>query len=320
MLPRYLFVLLSLTAFQLGCAASAVQPLQATEGRSSGIAVKELTASDYSASLDLLALGYRDGTIEVRTPAPHHLLMRGKHQSAIANLALSPDHTRLASLDRLGTLAVSVLETGELQVLSDDGPQRAADGAMMGLSWDGSGRRIATALSGRVRVVDLADESRLEVELEQPVAALTFTPDGKQLVVAGSRLEVLSLPGLKRVRSIEIPRGPRAVRVTDVRYSPDGGVLGVLMLGGAAFVDVASDQLEVEHFSSFDPVGLRFGPDGRVLLFGRKALYVGPPSVKGVEAAAHQLNGGLAGVEFRKDGSLLFVGDAQDAELAALLD
>jgi hypothetical protein len=176
------------------------------------------------------------------------------------------------------------------------------------------------AVGGRVRVLDLAAEKRTEVELDQPVTALTFTPDGQRLVAAGLRITVLMLPDLKVADNIDIPKGQRDVRITDVRYSSDERLLGVLMLGGAAFIDVESGQVDVAHFSSFDPVGLRFGPDGRALLFGRQSLYLGPASAQGVEAAARQLSGDLSDVEFRKDGTLLFVGNTEDAELAALLE
>jgi hypothetical protein len=66
------------------------------------------------------------------------------------------------------------------------------------------------------------------------------------------------------------------------------------------------------------PVGLRFASDGRVAIFGRRALYVGPPSAADVPVGLRKTAGELWDVEFRQDGSLLFVGDAADAELASL--
>jgi WD40 repeat protein len=317
---RRIFTLLLLTGTCLGCASGPVQPLREPAQNKSKIAVSELTASDYSAGVDVLALGYRDGSFEVRTPAPHHLLSRGKHESAIANLALSPDGMRLATVDEMGTLAVSVLESGQLRVLSADARLRGAPGTIIGLSWDRASQRLAVAVGTLVRVIDLETETKHEAELEQAVTALAFTPDGKQLVAASRRVQFLSLPDLRVARSVDLSQGGRALQITDVRFSQDGRVLGVLMLGGAAFVDTGTGQLDVAHFRNFDPVGLRFGADGRVLVFARRSLYVGPPEAKQVEAAAHPLSGDLSDVEFRKDGSLLFVGDAEDAELASLLE
>lgn len=316
---RRIFRLLLLAATCLGCASGSVQPLQEPGENKSPIDVSKLTASDYSAGVDVLALGYRDGSFEVRTPAPHHLLSRGKHESAIANLALSPDGMRLASVDELGTLADSVLESGQLSVL-DDARLRGAPGTIVGLSWDQASRRLAVAVGTRVNVIDLETGTKHEAELEQAVTALAFTPDGKQLIAASRRVQFLSLPDLRVTRSIDLSQDRRALQITDVRFSHDGRLLGVLMLGGAAFIDIGTGQPDVAHFRSFDPIGLRFGADGRVLVFGRRALYVGPPAAKQVEAATHALNGDLSDVEFRKDGSLLFVGDAEDAELASLFE
>jgi WD40 repeat protein len=280
----------------------------------------ELSASDYAPSLDMLALGYRDGTFEVRSPAPRHLLSRGKHASAIAKLSLSRDGTRLASIDRLGTLAISELESGALGVLDDDQRLRSASGTQVGLAWDPASHVIAVAVGNHLRVLDVGRNDGHELVLDEAATALAFTPDGTHLVAAGRQLRFLSLPELKPKRTVAVPLANRETRVTDLRFSPDGQRLGVLLTGGAALVDVASDQVEASYFSELNPIGLRFASDGRLLIFGRRALYVGAASLTSVEGSTHQLQGELSDVQFRKDGSLLFLGDAEDVELATLLE
>src|SRR5882724_10962615 len=74
--------------------------------------LENLWATDYSAHLDLLALGYTDGTFEMRCPAPGHVLSRGKHGATVVNLALSPDGQRLVSADKNGVIALSEVQSG----------------------------------------------------------------------------------------------------------------------------------------------------------------------------------------------------------------
>src|SRR5262245_56295144 len=103
----------------VACSPSGVQPLESPDQVERKLVPSSVTASDYAPRLDVLALGFDDGTFEVRSPAPHHVLSRGKHRSGNLNLALSPDGTKLASLDKQGTLALSLVENGELAVLAD---------------------------------------------------------------------------------------------------------------------------------------------------------------------------------------------------------
>src|SRR5688572_27067328 len=94
-----------------GCASGGVQALESPAEQDSQAIAKPVTASDYSAHLDVLALGFKDGTFEVRSPAPRHVLGRGRHTAEVVNLALSRDGAKLATADALGKLALSAVES-----------------------------------------------------------------------------------------------------------------------------------------------------------------------------------------------------------------
>jgi hypothetical protein len=124
----------------------------------------------------------------------------------------------------------------------------------------------------------------------------------------------------RRLLTPELSSDGRASTVTDLRFSPDGRSLGVLMLGGVAFVDVASQSFDFAELPQLAPAGLRFASDGRVAVFGRRAVYTGRPDPAAMEANRHTTRGTLHDVEFRRDGSLLLVGDGIEEELATLLE
>jgi hypothetical protein len=245
------------------------------------------------------------------------VLSRGKHGFEVVNVALSSDAKKLATADAMGTLALSAVESGELEVLSSSLPLES--NGLVGLAWDSVGRRLAVCAGTLIRIVDTESGSVRETQMGENVRAVAFAPDGARLVAAGRSLHFLNLADLRVAEKHDLtPNAPNA-KITDIRFSPDGRLLGILMLGAAGFFDVESKQAEVAELRGINPVGLRFASDGRVAIFGRRALYVGPPIAKDAAQGAQATNGELWDVEFRKDGSLLFVGAAADAELAALL-
>jgi WD40 repeat protein len=304
-----------------GCGSGAVVSLQSVERSEPSAASAGVTASDYVSKLDLLAVGYRDGAFELRSPAPDHVLSRGKHPSSIVNLALSPDGARLATIDATGTLAVSDVQSGELHEIDGDSFVPIAPASLLGLAWDPAGERLAIAAGLRVRVLDLAQGTRREVMLAEQVAAVAYAHDGKQLVVVGQRLHLLDAERLSQQRELTLPPRPangRAFTVTDARFSPDDSRLAVLLLGGLALVDVTSGEVQLAELRELDPVGVRFAADGKIAVFGRHGLYVGEADAQRMPTAAHEVKGELADVEFRKDGSLLFLGAVEDTEQALL--
>jgi hypothetical protein len=270
-----------------GCTASAVrglEPVPATDAVTGKTSPTDVTASDYAPRLDLLALGYGDGRFEVRSPAPGHLLASGKHEERIMNLVLSRDGQRLATCDRGGVIAVSTVQSGELELLPNAPGQDVGLTEPIGLAWDARGARLAIAANGLVRVTDLAAGTSREARIDAGAHAVAFSPDERELVVAGSGLTFLRLPALSLERQIPLPQAPGVAgppEAADVRYSPDGQSLGVLTMNGVAFVDLASGKLEAAFPQRLSPVGLRYAEDGRILLFGRRSMYMGEPPSHG---------------------------------------
>jgi WD40 repeat protein len=320
---RTFTLVLALASF--GCAAGPVQGLAPPESGAQAPMTGVATATDYAPNVDVLALGYHDGSFEVRSPAPLHVLSRGRHEAPIVNVALSKDARKLATVDAAGHVAISTVEDGTLERLDDLDVASSAFIAglpALGLSWDPSGKRLALASGKLVRVVDVEACTTTETKLPADATALAFSPDGRELVAAGSDVYFLSLPDLGVQKRLPAPRASTkaAGLVTDVRFSPDGRALGIVTLGGVAFLDVAASRLDFAELPRLKPVGLRFADDGRVAVFGRGAVYAGEPRLERMDEASHATRGKLTDVEFRRDGSLLVLGQGVEEELAALLE
>jgi hypothetical protein len=307
----------------LGCGA-AVQGLSDYTGPSKDFHAGSVTASAYVPRLDLLALGYRDGTLELRAPAPRHLLSSGRQQSTISSLALSPNGERLASVDARGAVLISEVADGtyrRFEIDTSSAPS-APRGPIVGLAWDQDGRRLAVAAGTRLQLIDTRGDTSCETVLAEPVGAVAFSTRAQEIVAAGRRLTFLSVPELEQLRQVELPgfdTSSNASSATDVRFSLDGALLGVVLPGGVAFMDLQSTKLDAAPLPKLDPIGLRFDDTGKVVVFGRRGIYLGQPKAAEIEGASRETQGELAAVEFRQDGSLLLLGDVADAEVAALL-
>lgn len=317
-----------LVVFALGwlpsaCSSAGVEGLEARDPDSAPLTnpVRDVVASDYAARVDLLALGYADGRFEVRSPAPHHVLSRGKHAGTILNVALSPNGRFLATADARGDVAISEIASGSYGVLPK---LTQGDLKAVGLAWDTTSKRLAIAAGSQVRVVEPESGASMEKSYRMRLSAAAFNPAVDELLVAGDELAHLSLPGLKLLRRTQPPSigggGEHEGNVLDVRFSRDGRWLGVLTRDGVALLDVPAGTASSADLTDMAPVGLRFGADGRLAVFGRGALYVGSASTAEIRGGIRRTSGTLWDVEFRQDGSLMLLGDEVDAELASLLE
>ena len=303
-------------------ALTPVDDAQEARAASATVQLEGLLASDYSPHLDVLALGYADGSFEVRCPAPQHVLSRGKHEAMVVNVALSPDGQRLVTADRNGIIALSEVQSGELELLPQAPGADVGLRTPVGLAWDSAGKQLAIGSGQFVRVVRIDTGASQQATLSEGANAVAFSPDGAELAVGGERLTFLSLPELKEKRRFALPREDgrqNAPETLDLRYSRDGRWLGVLLQGGVALIELASGATQKAFASDLGPGGLRFANDGRLALFGRSSLYVGPISASDIQAGTRTTAGKLWDVEFRQDGSLLFLGEDLDADLEANL-
>jgi hypothetical protein len=152
---------------------------------------------------------------------------------------------------------------------------------------------------------------------------VVFSKDDRELAVGGKRVTIHSASDLRETRRLALPteHGWQAERpnVLDLRYSPDGSKLGALLDVGVALFDVKTGQVEAALVKDLKAVGLRFASDGRVAVFARDALYIGPANAEQLKAGVHKIDGTLWDVEFRRDDSLLFLGDGINADEEALL-
>jgi WD40 repeat protein len=304
--------------------AGGVQALSPVEGPQGANATSQSpTASDYSAHLDLLALGYHDGSFEVRSPAPQHVLSRGQHDAAIENLALTADGQRLATVDRAGVLAVSEIGTGDLKVLPSAPSTDVGVVVPIGLAWDHAGKRLAVTAAGILRVIEVDSGKSKQANVDTDDNAVAFSKDDRELAIGGKRITLHRASDLRETRRLPLPTeyGWQAEHpnVLDLRYSPDGSKLGALLDVGVALFDLKTGQVEAALVKDLKAVGLRFASDGRLAVFARDALYIGPANAEQLKAGVHKIDGTLWDVEFRRDDTLLFLGDGINADEEALL-
>lgn len=309
----------------LGCSAGGVQALVPTEAGTAAVnGGMEPAAADYSAHLDLMALGYDDGSFEVRSPAPQHVLSRGKHEAGIVNVAVSFDGQRLATADRAGVVAVSETGSGELEMLPRAASAEVGLVAPIGLAWDHAGKQLAVASQNVVQVTRIDSSETKRVQLDFDVQAVAFAVDDRELVVGGTRVSFLSLPDLKETRRLELPTedGWQAEHphVLDLRFNADGSTLGALLDVGIALFDLRAHRVEAALMKDVKVVGLRFASSGKIAVFGRQALYIGPPEAEALKRDLHKTDGRFWDVEFRRDDSLLFFGNGIEGDVEALLE
>jgi WD40 repeat protein len=300
-ISRAFFACFLSAGLMLGCGASEFKALGSVECVPRGAA--SVTASDYDAGHDTVALGYRDGSFELRRGATE-VFACGGHSVPISNVAFSPDGAVLASGDIVGRVALSHVEERKTEPLVELASE------IFGLAFSPSGSLIALSAGPEVMLIDRSGTRVARASLPEDVGAVTFSRDGKMLIAASRSITFLSVPNLRMERSVTLrPEGSRerGEPATDVRFSPNGRRLGVLLLGGVAVLDLDTWRLAIETAIGWDPVGLRFAPNGRMAVFGRDRLYVGPAEPDRLANESFAPSGELADVEFRRDGKLLFV-------------
>jgi len=176
-------------------------------------------------------------------------------------------------------------------------PLAGLTGAVLGLSWRGTGRVLAAVDStGAIPRWDLTDPA-LPVPLGLPMAvpgtaSVTFGPDGLTLYTEGG--------GELRVWTVTDPAAPvlavGPLTATAFALSPSGRLLAVASNGRVQVLDAAS-RAAVSEFADPDATALTFRDD-RTLLSGTdggvvRSWPVTGPTVPGVRAYAVKADGTL---------------------------
>ena len=197
---------------------------------------------------------------DVQTWRPLPLI--GKHDGGVSGLSFSPDGGRLASIGRLGSLMVWDAGAGELEWKSPG--IRDVTGAS--ICFAPNGATLATSVWDRFTIWDLAAQrARAGGTLSDNICALSFSPDGRWLALAGCDHSI-TLWDTDRKRVARALAGHRAA-VVGLAVHPDDQVIASCSYDGSAKLwqfPLRGDfrRLKVQ----FDTVHcVQFSPDGRLL-------------------------------------------------------
>lgn len=170
----------------------------------------------------------------------------------VAGVALSPDGSRVAALDRQGRVHVRDVASGSSRALSVPG-RRARDLVFL------SSGELVIAAEGDLLVFDGALEKTTR-EIAATVGAigrLALSPDGRRIAVAGARIEIRDSATLEV--STRLPGHGGAVQL--VAFRQDGRTLATSGADRAVRVWDLGSGLELLHFDCGKLTSLEFSPD-----------------------------------------------------------
>jgi WD40 repeat protein/tRNA A-37 threonylcarbamoyl transferase component Bud32 len=220
------------------------------------------------------------------------LTLRG-HAAAVTAVAFRPDGRRLASGSADGSVFIWDTTSGETVIT-----WRCHAGAVTGLAFDPSGRQLVSTGSGKpaggeLKLWDaakgktlasqtLASQTWMDPEEADPLgrlAAVSFSPDGRQLVTASHNGYVLFWDAAalnKRPTSFPFEeQNTRTVPWTSVTFSADGQWVGAGSSNGVVRAwgkSTLQERLTSQAFITPNENGVSSvafgGPDGRILAAG----------------------------------------------------
>jgi WD40 repeat protein len=227
------------------------------------------------------------------------------HPGGVSASVLSPDGKWLATA---ASQSVILWDAKTGQAIRRFAAVRANFHGGMSLAFAPDGTRLAAGggLSGDLFVWDPARGKELHhsAGTKAQTDVVTFTPDGKELIVSrGKATEILDATNWKVVRTI-----PSASRL----YSPVGPTLiGSTDIGGRVYlVDPLGKRAPTMLNVDTHPSGIALAPDGKTLaafsVFGRLELWSIPD---GEKLKAAEVNGDVtaAVMSFTPDGKYLFL-------------
>jgi WD40 repeat protein len=227
--------------------------------------------------------------------------------TALAELSSNP-HRALADAVGAARLAPGARSEEVLrQALIADRLRRVlpAGGPVSVVAYDrgGSGRMLAAGADRHVRIYSAHGLLDRTLSLGGPVAAASFSPDGRLVLAAGGREAVLwSAATGARIRSLRLTRA-----ATSAMFSPDGRLILTTSLGGATLWRIATGR-RVALLQQRPVVAGTFSPGGRLVatLDASKPQ----PRVRVFDSSGRLLHlfapdAELEGIAFSPDGSLL---------------
>jgi WD40 repeat protein len=209
-----------------------------------------------------LAVGHRDGTVKLWSPATRQLMGSLDAQSPqVTAVAFSGDGRTLAASYRCWFTLWDTAAYGEGKRFDTAALTRsiavAPDSALVAIGDTsfGGGAELWEVTSGRLR--------QAVPDFEYPVLALQFTPDGGALAIGGEKSALLWDLREGRVR-LEVP----APGTVSLAMAPDGRTMATAGLNGVRFWDTATGQMRGEVSPTGGARAMAYSPDGGLLAIG----------------------------------------------------
>ena len=139
------------------------------------------------------------------------------HTEAAASLAFSPDGATLVSGSQDGTTRLWSLSAGGSEPTATSTPATST-----------SSRPTALPLSSRAVLVDNAAQVKNQRVLDVEGSMITWSPDGKWLVIGGNQVHIYDTQSMSQVRDIQVKYD-----VGGLAVSPDSKVLAVIDISNA---------------------------------------------------------------------------------------
>jgi WD40 repeat protein len=213
-----------------------------------------------------LASGSADGTVKIWNPVTGRQLVTlyGHRGGIITSLAWSPDGRRLASAGYSDEL-IRVWDTDTWQEVATLGKA-----AVFRLSWAPDSRRLVSAQSNQIRVWDAETGRQIRLR-ESPVhsiQAVTWSPDGTRIAVAGDGPRIL-LWNVEANRDTMLSSGHKAF-IQSLAWDTTNRLLASSDEDGWLRLQDTHQEKEIAAWRghSGQVRELRWSPDGRSLASG----------------------------------------------------
>ena len=190
------------------------------------------------------------------------LTLKG-HQAAISEIVFSSDSQKIATSSYDGIIKVWNLNGQELFSVIGETIEAEGGTKLSNITFNSSNDIVAVAArDGVTRLYNLKGEEISRLKLLPRNNNLTFTPDGKQLLISDSK--TTGIWNVNNQSSALI--NPKLGTISQIVYSPDGKMLAIA--GDNESVQLWSlDGQKVTEFPGYQPT---FSPDAKIVAVARK--------------------------------------------------